>query len=123
MSSRIDLKFTQGDTIAESFTTTNEITEAAPSSNLSTVEILIKTNPDDADASALMRRISTDAAELVIDSAANWQFTMKATSAETAALAAGRWWIICSTIDAASNTEEAFRGRFTLVARGSDPSS
>ena len=127
MSSILNFTFAQGDTIAEGITIENSLTGAAPSPNLSTVEILIKQSLTAADSTAVaplgMTRQSSDAAQIAIVDANAWTITFKATSAETAAMTAGRYKIVCTTVDAASNTAEAFRGDFILRARASDPSS
>ena len=125
MSSRIDHKLAQGDTMAEQYQLTNELTGVVPTTNLATVEVLVKANLSDADAGALLTRRSTVAAEIAIDDAANWKFTVKATAAETAALAVGKHKWVCTTIDdgGTPQTQEGFRGTFQVRQQGSDPSS
>ena len=123
MSSILNFSFAQGDTIAEGITIENSLTGAAPSPDLVTVEILVKSSLSDSDASAVLDRDSGVAAEIAIVDANAWTITFKATSAETAAMTAGRYKIVCTTVDASDNTAEAFRGDFILRARASDPSS
>ena len=121
MSSILNFELAQGDTIEEGITITNTLTGSAPSPNLSAVEFLVKTSLTDADSAALLARHTDTGAELTIDDANGWTFTIKATSAETAAMTAGRYKCVCTTEDASSNTKEAFRGDFILHPRGSDP--
>ena len=122
MSSILNHEIAQGDTLAVGVTITNELTQAAPSPDLSTVEVLVKSSLSDADPAAVLARHTDTAAQLTIDDADAWTITIKATSAETAALTAGKYRWVCTTIDASSNTVEAFRGKFTVHPRGSDPS-
>ena len=121
MSSAISLTIAQGDTVAEGYTLTNSKTEVAPTADLTTIEVLIKTNLSDADGDAL--QTLTGGSGVTIVDANAWTITVDITSAQTAALAVGRHKWVCTTIDASSNTVEAFRGDFVVRQRGSDPSS
>lgn len=122
MSNILNFEITQGDTMAEQVVIVNRLTDAAPSPDLTTVEFLVKESLTDADASAILARHTDIAAQLTIDDANTWTCTFKATSAETAALTAGRHKCVCSTEDANGSTMEAFRGGFVVHPRGSDPS-
>ena len=123
MSNRQDIKVAAGDTLKEGYQSFNELTGVVPTTTLTTVEFLVKNNLADADADAILARRSTVAAELTIDDAGNWKFTIKATPAETFALPPGKYKCVCKTIDSADDVAEAFRGNFTVPVRGSDPSS
>ncbi len=123
MSNTLNFEIAQGDTMAMGITITNELTGAAPSPNLTAVEFLVKDSLTDADSAAVLVRHTDTAAQLTINDANGWTLTIKATSAETAALTAGRYKCVCTTEDASSNTLEAFRGTFVVHPRGSDPAS
>lgn len=122
MSSILNFELAQGDTMAVGITITNSLTGSAPTPDLTAVEFLVKNSLTDADAAAILARHTDTAAQLTIDDANAWTCTIKATSAETAALTAGRYKCVCTTEDAGSNTIEAFRGDFVIHPRGSDPS-
>lgn len=126
MSSILNLEITQGDTMALGITITNELSGSAPAPDLLTVEFLVKQSLSDDDSTAVaplgMARHTDTVAQLTIDDANAWTITVKATSAETAALTAGRYKCVCTTVDASGNTVEAFRGDFIVHPRGSDPS-
>ncbi|MFQ5702004.1 MAG: hypothetical protein ACE5HU_09190 [Acidobacteriota bacterium] len=126
MSSVIHSTIAAGDTMADQYETVNQLTDAAPASNLSTVEWLLKNDLKDADASAVLTRRSdgADAAnKVIIDDAVNWKYTVKADSTATAAISPGRYKQVCMTIDAAGNEVEAFRGDFVVLPRASDAAS
>ncbi len=122
MSSILNFKLAQGDTMAEGLAITNTKSTAPPIADLATVEFLVKNKLTDADATAVLDRHTDVVAELVIDDANGWTITIKATAAETFAIPAGRYKCVCSTIDTSGNTVEAFRGAFVVRSRGSDPS-
>ena len=122
MSNILNFEVAQGDTMALAITITNTLTGSAPTPDLTSVEFLVKSSLTDADSAAILARHSDTAAQLTIDDANGWTITIKATSVETAALTAGRYKCVCTTVDADSNTMEAFRGTFVVHPRGSDPS-
>lgn len=121
-----DARIYQGDTVAEQYQLRNEMTEASPATTLATVEVLVKNALADADNAAILTRRSdgVDATnKIVIDDAAAWKFTIKATATATAALTPGIYRWICTTIDSAGNRGTGFTGQFEIVRRGSDPST
>lgn len=122
MSNTLNFEITQGDTMVDQVAISNRLTDAAPVPDLITVEFLVKNSLTDADLASVLARHTDTAAELVIDDADLWTCSIKATSAETAALTAGRYKCVCTTEDANGNTSEAFRGSFVVHPRGSDPS-
>lgn len=121
MSSILNFALAQGDTIEEGIAITNTFSGVAPSPNLTAVEFLVKSSLTDTDSEAILARHTDTASQLTIDDANGWTCTIKATSAETAALTAGRYKCVCTTEDASGNTAEAFRGNFVIHPRGSDP--
>lgn len=122
MSSRIDLTIAQGDTVAEGYASTNSITGVAPTSDLVTVEVVVKDTLQDADSAAALELKSSGAGVTITD-ANGWKFTVNMTAAETLALTPKSYVWACTTIDVAGNTREAFRGTVRVKRRGGDPSS
>lgn len=122
MSTTLHGRTAKGDTFSDGFQATNELTGAAPTPTLVTVECLIKSEYADTDAAAVLT-LRTGGTGITVTSAALWQFTIAMTATQTAALTAGAYKWVCTTIDSSSQKQEAFRGDFTVLERGSDPAS
>jgi hypothetical protein len=122
MSSRQDLTVAQGDTVAESYVSNDELTGVPPTDDLATLEVVVKSSLEDADADAALELKSSGAGVTIVDANA-WTYIVHMTSAETAGLTVGTYRWVATSIDAVGNTREAFRGRLTVRQRGGDPSS